>query len=364
MTPRRHRLLSLLVLGLAGCSKPKPPAFPPATVVVAPVERRDVPVVLEATGTVEPLQSAAVAPQVDGIVRQVLFREGDDVAGGQPLFQIDDHRYASQLAQAQAELARDQAQLESALRDRQRFEELAGKEFVTAQQLDQARTAAEAMTATVRSDSSALLRARIDLDRTTVRAPIAGRTGALLVREGNLVRAAAGEPMVTINQLSPILVRFPVPATQLAGVRLAGAGLAVQASPVGDTAAALPGKLVFFDNAVDSLTGTILLKASFPNGNRTLWPGALVRVRLTVQVEKDALVVPVAAVLSGQQGTSVFVLGDSGTVQLRRVTVLRSTDRDAVLKDGVKPGERVVTEGQVRLTDGARATAQAADSTK
>jgi len=342
-----------IALAALGCHAEPPRRPPPPSVVVVPAERRDVPVVLQATGTVEPIQAASISAQVDGIVERVTFREGDEVQRGQLLFQIDPRPYSSALAQAEATLARDLAQLESAERDRARFEELAKREFVTAQQLDQARSTAAAQAATVRSDSAAVSRARLDLDRASVRAPISGRAGAVLLKEGNVARAAGGEPLVVINQIAPILVRFAVPATQLGAIRGANAGLPVVATPVGDTARPVAGLLIFVDNAVDSMTGTILLKASFPNRERSLWPGGLVRVSLTVAVEKGALVVPVSAVLTGQQGSSVYVVEDSNRVSLRKVTVTRTTDSLAILTTGVNPGDRVVALGQVRLTDGA-----------
>jgi len=355
MTPFQLRALRVLaaVALVSGCRPAAQAPAPPAGVFLATVERRDVPVVLHATGTVEPLQTAAVAAQVDGILEKVLFQEGDDVSQGQPLFRIDPRPYLAELAQAEAALARDLAQAANAERDRQRFEDLATREFVTAQQLDQARATALALQATLQADSAAVTRARLDLERATVRAPISGRAGGLLVRAGNLVRAGSGQPLVYINQISPILVRFAVPATELPAIRRGGADLPVQVVPVGDESTAASGKLVFIDNAVDSLSGTILLKASFSNRDRLLWPGGLVRASLLVTVEKNVLVVPVSAVLTGQQGASVFVLRDSNRVALRRVAVARMTDELAVLTEGVSPGERVVTEGQVRLTDGA-----------
>jgi multidrug efflux system membrane fusion protein len=322
-------------------------------VTVATVERRDVPVILRATGTVEPIQTAQVAAQVDGILERVTFREGDEVQQGQVLFQIDPRPYQAALAQAEAALARDLAMLESAGRDAQRFEELAAKEYVTAQQLDQARTSAASLSATLRSDSAAVMRARLDLDRASVRAPISGRAGSILVRPGNLVRGSSGTPLVVINQITPILVRFPVPATDLPAIRRTSGVVPAIALPVGDTTTPQMGQLSFVDNAVDSLTGTILLKASFPNTARTLWPGGLVRVRLTLSTDKGALVVPLGAILTGQQGSSVFVVGDSNKVKQLMVTVVRSTDSLAILAGGVEAGARIVTDGQVRITDGA-----------
>ncbi len=363
MTMRRPSVSLLLLLPiLAACSKDAAPRRILPVVQVAPAARRDVPVVLQATGTVEPLQTAAVAAQVDGILERVTFREGDEVSQGQLLFQIDPRPYQAELAQAEAALARDLAQLQSAGRDAARFEELAAKEFVTAQQLDQARTSAVALAATLRSDSAGVARARLDLDRASVRAPISGRAGSILVRPGNLVRASGGQPLVVINQISPILVRFAVPATDLGAIRRARATLVARAVPVGDTAAAQLGQLTFVDNAVDSLTGTITLKASFPNQDRSLWPGGLTRVELTLATDANALVVPVNAILVGQRGSSIFVVGDSNRVSQRVVSVLRTTDSLALLAGGVDPGDLVVVDGQVRITDGSIVQVIARDS--
>lgn len=349
----RSTLFFAVLLAASACQKEAAHRAAAPAVVVEPVERKDIPVILQATGTVEPIQSASVSAQVDGLVERVAFNEGDEVQRGDVLFQIDPRPYASALAEAEATLSGDLGQLTSLERDRVRFEELAKREFVTAQQLDQARSSAMSQISKIRGDSAVVARARLDLERATIRAPISGRAGGILLKTGNLARAGGSEPLVVINQISPILVRFAVPATELSSIRNAGAGLPVIAIPVGDTARPVAGMLTFVDNAVDSLTGTILLKASFPNRERNLWPGGLVRVALTVAVEKGALVVPVSAVLTGQQGSSVYVLEDSNRVSLRSVTVARTTDSVAVLSKGVSAGEKVVTMGQVRITDGA-----------
>ncbi|MEO8140088.1 MAG: efflux RND transporter periplasmic adaptor subunit, partial [Gemmatimonadota bacterium] len=249
---------------------------------------------------------------------------------------------------------------EKAEADLRRVADLAAKQYASTQEADDARATAMGLRATLEADSGAVGRARINLERATIRAPIGGRAGALLVRAGNLVRSAGGTPLIQINQIAPILVRFPVPATQLPAIRRSGTGLSVSAVPVGDSVAVSEGKLVFIDNAVDSMSGTILLKARFDNQNHALWPGALVRVALRVTVESNALVVPVSAVLTGQQGASVFVLGDSGTVHLKKVTVGYTNDSLIVLTSGVTAGEKVVTSGQIRLVDGAKAQAVAA----
>jgi len=349
-----RRLLAPLLLALTACRADPPPPTPAVPVSLARVERRDVPVVLEATGTVEPLQTARVAPQVSGLVTRVAFREGQDVAEGQVLFTIDPRPFEASLAQAEGALARDAADYAAAQRDVDRFTALAEKEYVTAQQLDQARARAAGLAATLRSDSGAVSRARLDLQYATVRAPIAGRTGGLLVREGNLVQANGSTPLVVINQLAPILVRFTLPADQLAAVRArAGQALPVTAVPVGDSVR-VSGEMVFLDNAVDSLTGTIALKARFANREGRLWPGALVRVRLELDVDRQALVVPATAVVPGQQGSVVFVATDSGRAHVVPVRVRRTADSLAVLDDGLEPGTQVITDGQVRLSEGTR----------
>ncbi len=357
MMPRVRRAQCTLVVValLAACSKKAPP--PPSTVAVTlgAVTRADVPLVLEATGTVEPLASVGIQAQVGGLLTRVGFREGQEVHQGDLLFQIDPRQYRAALNQAEANLARDAAQYDNARRDQQRFETLAAKEYVTQQQLDQTRANAVALAATLRADTAAAERASLDLQNATIRAPISGRTGSLLIKEGNLVRVGTGSPLVVINQLSPILVRFAVPAEYVDVVRKRSAHpLSVVATPVSDTSRSETGVMVFLDNAVDSLSGTVTLKASFPNSDGALWPGNLVRVVLQLDVEKGALVVPRSAVQGGQGGDVIWVVDSSMKATIRKVTVMRSTDSLAIISGNVEPGEKVVIDGQLRLTDGAK----------
>lgn len=352
---------SLLLILLTACGAGAPAAAPEVPVTVARAVLLDVPRVVEATGSVEPIQAATVAAQVDGILTEVAFREGEDVRAGQVLFRIDPQLYQAALQQAEGALARDQALAASAIRDAERFRELAAKAFVTTQQLDQANAAAEGAIATLRADSAAVARARVNLQYATVRAPISGRAGGLLLREGNLVRASAGTPLVVINQMAPILVRFAVPAMYLPDIRRrAGSSLSVRATAVGDESSVEEGTLTFLDNAVDTLTGTVQLKARFANRSGALWPGALVRVVLLLDTERDALVVPITAVVNSQRGSVAYVVDSTGTARLRQVEVARTADSLAVLRSGVEAGELVVLDGQLRLNDGMRVTADTA----
>jgi multidrug efflux system membrane fusion protein len=305
-------------------------------------------------GTVEPFQAVTVQPQVTGQLIRVAFREGDEVARGQVLFQIDSRRFTSALAQAEAILARDQAQSTNADQELSRFTSLFEGQNITQQQYEQARANAAAAKATLAAGEAAVEQARLNLQYATIRAPIGGRTGSLLVREGNLVRADVSQ-LVTINQIRPILVRFAVPASHL-GIIMQhrnSRDLLVEATSTGTTAAT-QGTLSFLDNAVDTTTGTILLKGSFPNRDGMLWPGGFVNVRLRLYVETSAIVVPAAAVMTGQQGTYVFIVQPDSTASMRRVTVEREAGDIAVITGEIAPGDRVVTDGQMLLRQGSR----------
>jgi multidrug efflux system membrane fusion protein len=231
---------------------------------------------------------------------------------------------------------------------------LAEQEYVTAQQYDQARTNAAAAAATLAGSEAALAEARLNLQYATIRAPISGRTGSLRVREGNLVRANESAPLVTINQIRPILVRFAVPASNLPLIQqYRGKDLVVRAEPVGGGPAS-KGTLGFVDNAVDTSTGTILLKGRFPNADGALWPGEFVNVRVRLYVDEDALTVPRKAVVAGQQGSYVFVVQRDSTAETKAVTVDRTAGEVAVVSGEIEPGDRVVTDGQLRLRRGSK----------
>src|SRR5213594_4922851 len=344
--------LSLVVA--TGCSRKGAGGPARIPVTVARAEQRAVPYEIIATGTVEPRQTVSVQSQVTGVLTQVAFREGDDVAAGQVLFQIDARPFQAALDQARAMLARDQAQAQSAVLDAQRYAELVKQDYVTKSDYEAKRAAAEALQAVVRADSAAVASAQLNLEWAAIRAPIAGRTGRLLVREGNLVRANAADPLVVINQIRPILVRFAVPQKHLADIqRYREHQLPVFVSPSQSDTMFSEGVLTFVDNNVDTTTGTVLLKGEFQNRDNVLWPGEFLNVRLQLYIDDKALLVPSQAVMTGQQGTYVFVLNQDGTARSQPVTVERAAGSYAVIAQGVAPGDEVVTDGQVRLVNGA-----------
>jgi len=338
---------------LLACGKDRPPPSAAVPVTVATVGLQPVPFELVAVGTVEPIQTVTIQPQVSGQLNRVSFREGDEVGRGQVLFQIDSRPFEAALAQAQAILARDRAGAISARQELERSTRLAEQQYITAQEYEQARASAGAAEATLAADEAAVEQARLSLQYATIRAPIGGRTGSLMVREGNLVRENA-TALVTINQIRPILVRFAVPASNLGAIqRYRAARIPVAATPSGGDVEA-EGNLSFVDNTVDSTTGTIMLKGEFQNRDGTLWPGGFVNVRTRLFVQDSALVVPTAAVIGGQQGTYVFVVRDS-TADMKKVTVDREAGDVSVVRAGeLAPGDRVVTDGQLLLRPGAR----------
>ncbi len=350
----RASFVASLVFLISGCGDAKAPAAPPTPVTIGPVKRQSVPYELSATGTIEPVQSVAVAPQVSGQIVRVAFHEGDNVRKGQVLFEIDPRPFRASLQQAQANLAGAKARAEQTEQQAKRYATLAEKEFVTAQQSDQARADALAAGATLAASEAAVEEARLNLQYATIRAPISGRTGSLLVREGNLVRAASPSPLVTINQIRPILARFAVPAGNLAELqRRRDDRLQVRVEPTAGGEAST-GTFAFIDNAVDTTTGTILLKASFPNEDGTLWPGEFVNVKIRLYVQDSALTVPAPAVVSGQSGTFVFAIKPDSTATMVPVTVQRTNDSLAVISADLAPGTQVVTDGQILLRDGAK----------
>ncbi|MDE3173401.1 MAG: efflux RND transporter periplasmic adaptor subunit [Gemmatimonadota bacterium] len=351
---RRWARLALPLVVLSACGKPPAQRAAAVPVRTAPVARIAAPYTVSANGVAEPLQTVTVEAQVGGILDSVLFHEGDEVRAGQVLFRIDPRPFEAALRQARAALARDAAQAQSAERDAQRYRTLVAKDYVTRSQADQAEATAGALRATMQADSAAIETARLNLAYTTIRAPIEGRTGGLLVRRGNLVKANA-DPLVVINQIHPILVRFPVTQQDFLALQqgVAARALPVRVETADSVALAETGTLTFLDNAVDSLTGTVTAKARFENAARSLWPGEFVRVTVVLGTQHDALAVPTPAVLTGQNGQYVFVVDAARTARVRAVLVNRIVGGMTVLDSGVVAGETVVTDGQSRLTPGA-----------
>jgi multidrug efflux system membrane fusion protein len=339
---------------LLACARPPAKLAEEAVPVkAAVVEKRSVPVEVAAIGHVEPLATVSIRSQVGGTITKVWFREGQDVKKGDMLLTIDPRPYEAALDQAKASLARDQAQAQNAASESKRYAELVQKDYVTREQADQLQANAAALASTVKADEAAVENARLQVAYCSITAPINGTTRSLLVKEGNVVKAN-DTALLVINQIEPILASFSVPEAQLPEIkrRSASSTLAVTASgPGGDTHA---GALTFVDNAVDATTGTILLKATFPNRDRGLWPGQYVNLTLRLANEPNAIVVPAPAVQTGQSGSYVYVIKADSTVESRPVTVARSPGGLAVVSNGLTPGERVVTDGQLRLTSGTK----------
>lgn len=337
----------------------KPAAQPPVPVTVGTVVKKTVPVQIEAVGKVEPLSSVDILARVGGQLTGVHFTEGQEVKKGQLLFTLDPRPYQATLAQAQAALARDKAQAANSAADLKRYGDLVQKEYVTREQYDQIAANSASLGATVQADQAAVEAARLQLSYCRIYAPLTGRTGSLLVHQGNLVKANDTQPLVVIHQIQPIYVSFSVPQANLPDIsryRAAGS-LDVEAAPGEQTEGAQQGTLTFVDNQIDPTTGTILLKATFPNAERSLWPGQFTKVRLVLSRE-EAVVVPSQAVQTGQQGQYVYVVKGDQTVESRPVQVARTVGGDAVVASGLAPGETVVTDGQLRLAPGAKVTAK------
>lgn len=363
-----HRLIFCLFLGmcvaLPACSSsdaqaptagPSQPAIP---VTVGVVVEKEMPLDANVVGTVEAFSTVAVRAQVTGELKAVNFKQGDDVREGQVLFTLDHRPLEAALHQAEANLARDTAQAANAKVIAQRMDDLVERGVGTREQRDTARTTAAALDAVVGANRAAVENAKVQLQYATIRAPIAGRTGALMVHAGNLVRANDQLPLVVINQVSPIFVSFGVPEALLPELRryMSMRELEVEALPPNEEIAPAAGRITFVDNQVDQTTGTIRIKATFPNSNRRLWPGQFVNVRVRLASETRTIVVPSVAVQAGPEGQYVYVVKGDQTVEMRPVVVARTAGQETILRQGVKPGETVVLDGQLRLVPGSRIT--------
>ena len=372
MSRRTHSLLArrlaaglTLCLGLPGglfltaCSGtkaagPAAPGTPVVPVLAATVEEKDVPVQVQAIGSVESYSTVAVKTQITGELTGVFFREGQEVKKGELIFTLDKRPFEAVLKQAQSTLAKDQAQAEMARVQARRYAVLMKDGVVAKEQYDQMQSSADALDAAVEADKAAVENARVQLIYCSIDSPINGRVGSLLIHQGNMIKAN-DVPLVNINQIQPIRVAFTVPEQYLAEIKrfAANGKLSVQVSIPNDSKPAT-GKLSFIDNTVNPTTGTIKLKGEFANTDRRLWPGQFVDVVLTLHTQPNAIVVPSQAVNTGQQGQYVFVIKPDMTVETRPVAVNRTTKGQSVIDKGLGPGERVVTDGQLRLVPGSR----------
>ena len=329
------------------------PAIP---VSVATVVQHTVAVRIQAIGNVEAHSTVALKARVDGQIVQVNFKEGQEVKKGAVLFKIDPRPFEAARRQAQANLMRDTAQKEQARSQERRYQELLQKNFVSKEAYAQIRTNADTAEAVALGSGAAVENAKLQLEYCTIRSPIDGFVGKVMLQIGNMVKANDTNSLVIINQVRPIYVNFAVPEQRLSAIRgqMAKEKLSVEALPPNSDKAPAKGTLSFVDNAVDTTTGTIKLKALFPNADYALWPGQFVGISLKLYDQKDALVVPTQAVQTGPNGQYVFVVKPDMTADVRSVEVDRNDGADAIIAKGLVKGEQVVVRGQLRLARGAK----------
>jgi multidrug efflux system membrane fusion protein len=351
--------LSALLAVMAGCragdAESKKPPSRAVPVTVASVTERVVPVTLRASGAVEAIASVSVVSRVDGPIVKVFVKDGQEVEAGDPLVQIDPEPLRIQVRVAEANLARDRAVLADANAKEQRGRALLEQHYISSDEYQQLKSTMDSAGATVKADEAALDSAHLQLGYSTVRAPMGGKIGHIALQPGNLVRAAAPEPLTTLNALDTVDVSFAVPEQNLAMIRRA---LDAKSTTVTIAAATtqthdLTGEVSFVDNAIDRTSGTIRLRARFDNRERLLWPGQFIAVSLALGTTEPAIVIPAVAIAEGPDGPYVFVVKNDSAVEQRQVKVFRVAGDDALVS-GVKPGERVVVDGQSRLSSGAQ----------
>jgi multidrug efflux system membrane fusion protein len=348
---------------LASCSKQSATsgtAFTGAApVTVAEAITRDVPLEIRAIGNVQAYSTVTVRSQITGQLLKTHFKEGDAVQAGDLMFSIDPRPSEAALNQAKADLAQAEARLEQAQRDWERAQKLGPSEALAQSTYGGYKAAYETAKAAILANQAAVSNAAINLEFTTIRSPINGRTGTVMIKEGNIIKAE-DDQIVTINQVQPIYVAFSVPDLELAAIRerIKAAALEVHAELAGLGTAVAGGQLSFLNNTVDPNTGTILLRAVFSNEKETLWPGQFVNAVLTLNVQTNTIVVPAQAVQDGQQGEFVYVVKPDLTADARPVVVGSRVGEDTVLREGVRPGELVVTSGQLRLAPGMKVQIQ------
>jgi membrane fusion protein, multidrug efflux system len=347
-----------IVIHLVSANKPEKARGREAVVPVLAgmVGQKDIPVQLLAIGKVEAYATVSIKIRVTGELTQVHFREGQEVKKGDLLFTIDPRPYQAALDEAQARLERDTALLAKAEKDAERYSQLVKGDYVSADRYEQARSSADALRATVAADKAQVDSARLQLGYCYIRSPLTGRTGSLLIKQGSMIKANEDTGMMDIAQIQPIYVSFSVPEQNLPNVKeyMTQRPLKVEATPPGVPESLEEGTLTFIDNQVNRQTGTILLKGTFANKEKHLWPGQFVNVVLTLTTRPRATVVPAQAIQVGQEGQFVYVIKPDLTVEPRPVVISATLDGEAVVEKGLTPGERVVTDGQLRLMPGAK----------
>jgi multidrug efflux system membrane fusion protein len=328
------------------------------TVIEGTVQQRDVPIYLDGLGIVQAFNTVTVHVRVDGQLKKVAFTEGQDVHAGDLLAQIDPDPFRAALEQAEAKKNQDQAQLANAQLDLQRDAELVAQKIATQQTYDTQKALVDQLVATVTADQAAIDSAKVQLNYTTVVSPLDGRTGIRLVDQGNIVHATDPNGLVVITQLHPISLVFTLPEQTLGQIQkeAAPADITVLAVDRDNSTVLGEGKLAVIDNQIDATTGTIRLKATFPNDDLRLWPGQFVNARLLLSVRKGGLVVPASVVQRGPEGPYAFVIKPDQTVEIRPVKVAQIEKGEALIDDGLKPNEQVVVDGQYRLQVGSHVT--------
>jgi membrane fusion protein, multidrug efflux system len=350
---------------MAGCSRDQKNAkastpMPPVPVGVASVQQREFPVYLTGLGSVQAFNTVAVKTRIDGQITQVNFQEGQDVAQGQLLIQIDPRPYQVALSTAEANLQRDEAQLKNAQAQFERMKALYAGGVIAKQDLDTQQASFGQYEGTIAADRAAIDSAKLNLVYTRITSPINGRIGLRQVDIGNYVQASATTPMAVITQLHPIAIVFTLPEDQLQSVRqrMKQGTLAVDVYSRDDQTKLSTGKLLTIDNQIDATTGTARFKAVFENPENNLWPNQFVNVHLLLETRKDAITMPVSAVQRGPQGTFTYVVDDKNTVQIRPIQLALTQGSTAVVASGLQPGDRVVTDGQEKLQAGSRVAPQ------
>ncbi|MDO9265303.1 MAG: efflux RND transporter periplasmic adaptor subunit [Desulfosalsimonadaceae bacterium] len=352
-------MLAIVLLTLACSEKEQTRPEPAVPVKTAFATQKDVPEEMSAIGTVEASSVVNITSRVDGQIMKIHIREGQDVKQGQVLLDIDDRPYQSMLESARANLARDRVKLQKAKIDAARYADLLRKDYVTKSQAEQTQADAESLEAMIRGDVAAVDNAALNVSYCRITSPVNGRTGEILINEGNLVKSGdSTKALMVIHQIEPVYVRFSVPEQGLPKIQslMANHGLTVIAAPPGtkDQTQTAEGRLTFTDNTINPDTGTIHLKAEFDNKDNRLWPGQFVNVTLVLGMRTRALVAPSAAILMGQQGNFIFVVKSDMTVESRNVTPGPQINNETVIEEGIAPGDQVVIDGQLRLVPGAK----------